>query len=89
MGHKTIRHFYRGQQIICTRVGNVLSSFRYIQSSVVQGSCLGPLLFFIYINDITDIFNAQVSYRLYVDDVKLHIEVKSTDDLFCFQDCLN
>jgi len=76
--------------IHCTRVGNVLLSFVIFQVvCVVQGSCLSPLLFLIYINDITDIFNAQVSCKLYADDVKLYIEVKSTDHLYCFQDCLN
>ena len=71
--------------IINTRVGNVLSSYHYIRSSVVQGSCLGPLLFVMYINDITDIFNAHVNCKLYADDVKLYTEVKSGDVLLCFQ----
>jgi len=80
---------FLSDRVHCTRVGNVLSSFCYIRSGVVQGSCLGPLLFLIYINDITDVFNAQVNCKLYADDVKLYTEVKSADDLFCFQNCLN
>ena len=72
----------------CSRVGNVLSSPRYIRSGVVQGSCLGPLLFLIYINDLLD-FNAGVTCKLYADDVKLYTDIVSTTDWFRFQDCLD
>jgi len=54
----------------CTRVGNEYSSFLPIRSGVIQGSCLGPLLFLVFINDITDIFNDSVVCKLYADDVK-------------------
>jgi len=72
-----------------TRIGNALSSSRYIRSGVIQGSCLGPLLFLVYINDVMDSFNADVNCKLYADDVKLYTEVRSTSDLCCFQDCLD
>ena len=39
---------FLSERMHCTRVGNVFSSFRYIRSGVVQGSCLGPQLFLIY-----------------------------------------
>jgi len=55
----------------CTKVGNVYSSFQHIYSGVVQGSCLGPLLFLVYINDVLDIFQSRVNCKLYADDVKL------------------
>jgi len=55
----------------------VYSSFDYIRSGVVQGSCLGPLIFLIYINDIIDCFDDEVNCnkvncKLYADDVKLY-----------------
>jgi len=37
----------------------------------VQDGCLGPLLFFIFINDIINCFDDQVIVN-YADDVKLY-----------------
>jgi len=38
---------------------------------IPQGSILGPLLFIIYINDLTDVFQNSTLY-LYADDAKIY-----------------
>jgi len=64
------------------------STEMYCTCGVVQGSCLGPLLFLVYINDVWDIFKS-VNYKLYADDVKLYTELKTAADESCFKSCLD
>jgi hypothetical protein len=56
----------------CTVIANVFSSFRNVLSGVIQGSCLGPLLFLIFINDIDAIVDADGSCKMFADDLKLY-----------------
>lgn len=58
-----------------TKVGNAVSNVSCITSGVIQGSCLGPVLFLIYVNDLVDIFTDGVAAKLYADDVKLYSSV--------------
>ena len=58
-----------------TRVGSSLSGSVSLSSGVVQGSCLGPLLFIIYINDLPEMFDTAVVTKMYADDVKLYTNV--------------
>ena len=54
------------------------SSTSSINASVPQGSILGPLLFSVFIDDLTDECENQL--YLYADDSTLFCEIKSTDD---------
>ena len=47
-----------------------------IDAGVPQGSVLGPLLFLVYINDLTDIISSQI--RLFADESSLFTRVEGS-----------
>ena len=55
---------------------NILS----VSSGVPQGSVLGPLLFIIYINDITDVHLSDYSMIIYADDIILYRPIHTPPD---------
>ena len=52
-----------------TNVRKFMSSYTKVSCGVPQGSCLGPLLFLLYINDISLISNFDTT--LFADDICL------------------
>ena len=69
-----------------TKVGSSLSSEAIVLTSgVAQGSCLGPLLFIVYVNDVVSLFSNDVKCKLFADDVKLYSFIKSDSDVETLQ----
>ena len=60
----------RNQRVV---LNGVASEWEQILSGVPQGSVLGPLLFLIFINDLTD--NIESNMRLFADDSSLFLRV--------------
>ena len=56
----------------CVVVENHFSSWSEVLSGVPQGSVLGPMLFILFINDISNITVNGVFTKLYADDLKLY-----------------
>ena len=63
-----INNFLSGRSQV-TRIGHSYSNVTYLSSGVVQGSCIGSLLFLIYVNDVSEAFPDGCVCKLYADDI--------------------
>ena len=61
----------RHQRVV---LNGVHSTWLPLNSGVPQGSVLGPLLFLVYINDLTS--NISSSIKLFADDASLFLQVR-------------
>jgi len=73
----------------CTVVENKFSSIKSVDSGVIQGSCLGPVLFILFINDIENISTSNSHCKLYADDLKLYSDYSDCDSAGSLQSTLN
>lgn len=62
------------------QIGNCLSDTEYINCGVPQGSILGPLLYLIYVNDISKSTNAKI--LSFADDTSLVISDENLPSLY-------
>ena len=58
-------------------------------SGIPQGSVIGPLLFNLFINDITDKLNPSVTVKLFADDVAMYSNICHENSCSDFQSSLN
>lgn len=65
---------YLGSRKQCTVVNNSVSSFSSLTHGVPQGSILGPILFLLYVNDITRTTN-KLKFLLFADDTTIYIYI--------------
>ena len=74
----------RNQQVV---VNNQSSQTATVISGVPQGTVLGPMLFLLYINDISD--NVDSLMRLFADDSLVYRELCSPEDHWILEQDLN
>ena len=72
---------FRQQRVV---VNGIKSDWAPVLSGVPQGTVLGPVLFSLYINDITTDIDSEI--RLFADDCVCYREIKGTEDTVKLQE---
>ena len=60
------------------RINSSCSSICSVLSGVIQGSVLGPLLFNVFIDDVTDTLDNDTTAKLFADDLKLYTNITTS-----------
>jgi len=74
VSHKLLLNFLHNR-MQCTKIGEFKSSYKRISCGVPRGGVISPLLFLIYINDITKASSFHTT--LFADDINLHMSNSS------------
>ena len=80
-----VRSFLSGRTMTVVVDGEESAEPINVLSGVPQGTVLGPLLFLVYINDITDQVSPGTLCRLFADDCLLYRPIHSLEDQLILQ----
>ena len=72
----------------CVSINNCLSKYLPVILGVPQESILGPLLFLVYINDLSSAVGLSDLF-IFADDMKCFMKIKSELDIQQFQNDLS
>ena len=67
------------------RINTSFSRICPVTSGIPQGSCLGPLLFNLFINDITDHLITPIKAKLFADDLKIYTDFSCNQNTLQYQ----
>ena len=81
---KFLVDYLRGREQ-CVVIGGQKSERRIVASGVPQGSILGPLLFVLFINDMTKCVSDKTNIALYADDTKIWREINGWEENLALQ----
>ena len=70
-------------------INNEQSTDLRVHSGVPQGSILGPTIFILFLNDITEGLSIGTNITMYADDTKIWRRIISTDDHYILQRDIN
>ena len=70
----------------CVVVEHCCSEWSAVTSGIPQGTVLGPLLFILFVDDVSQIcLDSTVTHKLFADDLKLYTSIRSNCDSTALQ----